>query len=230
MSIPVLVTFCLLAAVLIHASTDEDNQLFKAYKNGDHHAFEQLLKRYERGVVSFIYRHVRDYERAQELTQETFMRVIRNADSWTPDARFRTWLFTIARNLCVDEARRMRHRQSDSLDDNIYDDSDNLTGVDLIQDVDAASPAQEPVRGEFREKLLQALQTLAEEQREVFLLRHFEGMRFTEIAKQQGISENTVKSRMRYALQSLRSILADYEGFSFDREDYDAPTDQRRHV
>lgn len=222
---------CLMAATLVHARDDEDTQLFLAFQKGDHAAFETLFKRHERGVVSFIYRHIRDRERAQELGQETFMRAIRNVEGWRPEARFRTWLFTIARNLCADEARRMRHRQSKSLDEpSIADDESSVSAVEKIQDLSARSPAQEPVRAEFRERLHALLQELPEAQRDVFLLRHFEGLRFTEIAEMQGISENTVKSRMRYALQTLRTALADYEGVSLDDEDLTAPTDQKHHV
>lgn len=230
MSAALLVSLCLLAATLIQQSVDEDAKLFAKFQKGDHHAFEQLLKRHERGVVSFIYRQVGDRARAQELGQETFLRVIRNAEGWTPQARFRTWLFTIARNLCIDEARRARHRHSDSLDEAVYEDDNATTAVDRVQDVEALSPAQAPVRTEFRNKVQALLQALPEEQREVFCLRHFEGMRFTEIAKLQEISENTVKSRMRYALSSLREALQDYEGFSFDEEDLSAPTESRRQV
>lgn len=230
MSFLLLVSFCLLAATLIQTSVDEDAKLFQAFQNGDHQAFETLLKRHERGVVSFIFRQVGNYDRAQELGQETFLRVIRNADGWTPSARFRTWLFTIARNLCIDEARRARHRQSDSLDEQIYEDSDGATGVDRLQDVDALNPEQAPVRSEFRIRMQKLLHALPDEQREVFCLRHFEDMRFTEIAKLQGISENTVKSRMRYALAALREALADYDGFSFDEADLAAPSEQRRQV
>lgn len=230
MSLFLLVSLCLLAATLVQQSIDEDAKLFADFQNGDHHAFEQLLKRHERGVVSFIYRQVGDRARAQELGQETFLRVIRNAESWTPKARFRTWLFTIARNLCIDEARRARHRHSESLDENVYEDDSTTTAVDRVQDLEALSPAQAPVRAEFREKVQALLLALPEEQREVFCLRHFEGMRFTEIAKLQEISENTVKSRMRYALRSLQEALQDYEGFSFDQEDLSAPTESQRQV
>lgn len=222
---------CLMAATLASARDDEDTQLFLAFQRGDHAAFETLFKRHERGVVSFIYRHIRDSDRAQELGQETFMRAIRNVEGWRPEARFRTWLFTIARNLCADEARRMRHRQSKSLDaPSIADDESSASAAEQVQDLTARSPAQEPVRAEFRERLHGLLRELPEAQREVFLLRHFEGLRFTEIAAMQGISENTVKSRMRYALQSLRAALADYEGVSLDGEDLAAANDQHRHV
>lgn len=230
MSFFLLVSLCLLAATLIHQSVDEDAKLFDEFRKGDHHAFEALLQRYERSVVSFIFRQVGDRARAQELGQETFLRVIRNADTWTPKARFRTWLFTIARNLCIDEARRARHRHSDSLDEAVYEEDSATTAVDRVQDLEALSPAQAPVRAEFRDKVLALIAALPDEQREVFCLRHFDGMRFTEIAKVQDISENTVKSRMRYALSSLRDALREYEGFSFDEEDLSAPTESRRQV
>ena len=90
------------------------------------------------------------------------------------------------------------------------------TFVDRLADGNAVSGGAELARDEFRKRLLHALQELPDEQREVFILRHYDGMRFVDIARDAGISENTVKSRMRYALATLRGYLADFEGFSFD--------------
>lgn len=218
MSVALLVTLCLLAFAAVRATTgDEDLVLFEQYRQGDASAFNQLMRRHQRGVVSFIYRQTGDVERARELAQDVFLRVIRNASTWTPNARFTTWLYTIARNICVDEARRARHRQSSSLDEALHDDDDQgASRVERIVDVDADSPPMVPVRDEFRARLQGLLEQLPDEQREVFCLRHFEDLRFTEIAEIQQVSENTVKSRMRYALQSLRAALSDYDGFSFD--------------
>lgn len=197
-------------------TSDPDGELFQRFQQGDSRAFAQLMKRYERGVGSFIYRNVHDIERARELTQDVFMRVIARKDSWSPQAKFSTWLFTIARNICIDETRRARHRQSSSLDEAAFEEGDE-TKAASIADARAESPDVSPVRDEFRQKLQTIIDDLPEEQREVFHLRHMEELRFPEIAEIQGVSENTVKSRMRYALMSIRERMKDYEGFSFDQ-------------
>lgn len=213
------------ASLLLFAATallhDPDGELFQRFQQGDQQAFATLMRKHERGVVSFIYRKTGDIERARELGQEVFLRVIARRDSWSPSAKFSTWLFTIARNLCIDESRRARHRQSSSLDEDAYQDSDGSESkAALVADDRAESPDSAPVRAEFRRRIQSLADQLPDEQREVFHLRHIQDLRFTEIAEIQGVSENTVKSRMRYALQFLRDQLRDYDGFSFDaRED-----------
>lgn len=218
MSVAIFVTLCLLAFAAVRVITgDEDLALFERYRAGDAAAFNTLMRKHQRGVVSFIFRKTGDMERSRELAQDVFMRVIRNADAWTPHARFTTWLYTIARNLCIDESRRARHRQSSSLDEALHDDDGaGTTRMERVVDVTAESPPMTPVREEFRATLQALLEQLPVEQREVFCLRHFDDMKFTEIAEIQEVSENTVKSRMRYALQILRGALRSYEGFSFD--------------
>lgn len=199
-------------------SQDPDGELFQRYQQGDSRAFAPLMQRYERGVASFIYRKVGDYERARELTQEVFLRVIARRDTWSPQAKFSTWLFTIARNLCIDEARRARHRRSDSLDEEAFEEGAESKAATLA-DARASSPQSDPVRAEFRALLQRLVDELPDEQREVFHLRHVEDLRFPEIAEIQGVSENTVKSRMRYALAAIRESLRAYEGFSFDAQE-----------
>ena len=198
---------------------DPDGELFKRYQEGDTAAFATLMRRHERGVIAFIFRKTHDLERARELTQEVFLRAIARRDSWTPQAKFSTWLFTIARNLCIDEARRARHRHTSSLDEPAHLEESGETKAAAVVDLRAQSPDTSPVRQEFRALLQRLIDALPDEQREVFQLRHVEDLRFPEIAAIQGVSENTVKSRMRYALQTLRGQLSDYEGFSFDHDE-----------
>jgi RNA polymerase sigma-70 factor (ECF subfamily) len=146
-----------------------------------------------------------DRERAEDLAQETFLRIVKGAQAWEHRARFQTWLFTIARNLCVDQARRDRFRRADSLD---------AEGPDGEQAMVDSVPGREidPGRGaesaRLRPVLQQALLSLPAEQREVFVLREQAGVPFKEIAAMVGVNENTVKSRMRYALEGLRKALA----------------------
>src|SRR3954467_3952119 len=93
-----------------------DEELLAAYQQGDAEAFEALLRRHRAPLFTFLVRMLGDRERAEDLAQEAFLRVIKGAQEWEQRARFQTWLFTIARNLCVDAARRDRFRRTDSLD------------------------------------------------------------------------------------------------------------------
>jgi len=198
----------------------DDPTLMRRYVAGEMAAFEELLGRHERPVFRFILRSVRSPERAEELTQEVFLRVVRTAPRYKETAKFTTWLYTLARNICIDESRRRSRGEMATLDASLGEDG-GTTHKDRLVDTKAASGAGEVRRQEFREALESALARLPDEQREVFLLRHIEGLKFVEIAKITGVTDNTVKSRMRYALASLRGSLADYDGFSFDAEDAD---------
>jgi RNA polymerase sigma-70 factor (ECF subfamily) len=176
---------------------ESDERLMLRFQAGDVRAFEELVRRHRTPVFSFLLRLTGDRGRAEDLCQETFLRVVRAAEGWEPRALFRTWLFSVARNQAVDEARRRAFRRTEPLDDPAR----------------AAEPSQEPgpdraAEGALlRPKLEAALAALPEEQREVFLLREHAGLRFAEIAVVTGVPENTVKSRMRYALEALRAKL-----------------------
>lgn len=197
-----------------------DEELMLRFGRGEHAAFEVLLKRHEGPLFRFVMRFVGSRPLAEDLVQETFVRVCKSAASYTTRARFTTWLYTIARNLCIDHLRRSRGRSEVSLDRNPTEDTDDDRSlIHRLADGEAPLASSELVREEFRKKLQDALDALPEEQREVFTLRQFGGLKFREIADVVGISENTVKSRMRYALETLRGHLEAYRDFSFDAEE-----------
>src|SRR3954462_15188628 len=89
-----------------------DEELLAAYQQGDPAAFEALLRRHRAPLFTFLLRMLGDRERAEDLAQETFLRIVKGAQAWEHRARFQTWLFTIARNLCVDASRRDRFRRA----------------------------------------------------------------------------------------------------------------------
>jgi RNA polymerase sigma-70 factor (ECF subfamily) len=189
------------------ADTDED--LMERFRDGDAGAFEELLARHERPVFHFIFRFVHDRELASDLMQETFLRVIKGAPTYSRKAKFTTWLYTIARNQCIDALRRGRYRRAVSLDAPPAGDPD---GQALIEKV-AGDGEDGHVRtdaGEVRGRIEDAIARLSNEQREVFVMRELMRMPFKDIADVVGVSENTIKSRMRYALENLRLALADY--------------------
>jgi RNA polymerase sigma-70 factor (ECF subfamily) len=198
----------------------DDNELMTRFRDGNSAAFDILMRRHERGVLALIYRSVHDRDRAQDLTQDVFLRVLKTADRWQPNAKFSTWLYTIARNICIDESRRKRLRPVATLDAPIGDEA-GTTHRDQLADTRARSGAVNSAREQFLTTLYAALEKLPEEQREVFVLRVIDGMKFVDIAQLHGISENTVKSRMRYATAILRTSVAAWDGFSFDDEEGD---------
>jgi len=179
------------------------------YRGGDVRAFEQLLRRHKKPVFNFLWRQVGDRALAEELLQEVFLRVIKSASTYQEQAKFTTWLYTIARNLCVDAARRAGHRRTLSLDAPQGGDPERTLG-DGVADP-SGNPSQQAMSRELRESIERAIAALPEEQREVFLMRERSGLPFKEIASIVGVPENTVKSRMRYALERLREALAEYK-------------------
>jgi RNA polymerase sigma-70 factor (ECF subfamily) len=185
-----------------------DEQLMMAFKGGDARAFEVLVKRHRGPVFNFILRFTGNRARAEDLLQEAWLKVVRSAAEYEPKARFTTWVYTIARNLCVDSARKESYRQTESLDAPVGAGED-AEGRRLGEVLPSGGPS--PERGAFnvrlRPMLERALMGLPEEQREVFVLREYSGVPFKEIAVVTGTSENTVKSRMRYALEGLKRRL-----------------------
>ena len=185
-----------------------DEELLAAYQQGDVGAFELLLRRHRAPLFTFLLRMLGDRERAEDLAQETFLRIVKGAQAWERRARFQTWLFTIARNLCVDQSRRDRFRRADSLDAQGPPGSEGEPAmIDSVpsREIDPARGAES---SRLRPVLARALAALPAEQREVFLLREQAGVPFKEIAELTGVNENTAKSRMRYALEGLRKSLA----------------------
>ena len=181
-----------------------DEELLAAYQQGDPGAFESLLRRHRAPLFTFLLRMLGDRERAEDLAQETFLRIVKGAQAWEHRARFQTWLFTIARNLCVDLSRRDRFRRADSIDAEGPDGAPPMVESVPGREIDPARGAES---ARMRPLLQQALLALPAEQREVFVLREQAGLPFREIAEMVGVNENTVKSRMRYALEGLRKAL-----------------------
>jgi RNA polymerase sigma-70 factor, ECF subfamily len=180
-----------------------------AYRSGDAAAFAELVTRHEKPLWSFLRRLTRDDGVAEDLLQETFMRVIHSAHGWRPEAKFTTWIYTIARNLCIDHARKQAHRRALSLDGDGRREEDSSPG--LHERMAAREPDAERVahNRELARSLERAIAELPEAQREVFLMREVLELPFAEIAQVVNASEATVKSRMRYALERLREALAD---------------------
>jgi RNA polymerase sigma-70 factor (ECF subfamily) len=187
-----------------------DERLMLAFQAGDARAFEALVRKHRTPVFNFILRFVGHRARAEDVLQETWLKVVRSAGEYTPKAKFTTWLYTIARNLCVDSARKESYRQASSLEAPApaADGEEGRPLGEALPDA-GASPERGAYNARLRPLLERALASLPEEQREVFILREYSGIPFKDIAEVTGVSENTVKSRMRYALDGLRRRLAD---------------------
>lgn len=193
-----------------------DEVLMVRFQRGERAAFAALVRRHQTALFNFALRHVGAPAVAEEIVQDAFVRVVQNAADFKHEARFTTWVYTILRNLCIDQLRRRALRRHPSLDEPRASGDGNEEGPSLLeQTADPRSSVEREATGtELQERITKAVETLPDEQREVFLLREVSNLPFKEIAVITGVPENTVKSRMRYALERLQQALCDYEEYA----------------
>jgi RNA polymerase sigma-70 factor, ECF subfamily len=191
-----------------------DEALMIRYQRGDRSAFAMLVRRYQTPLYNFSLHHLRAPEAAQDVVQEAFLRVVQNAQDFKTDGRFATWLYTITRNLCIDQIRKRALRKHPSLDEaRSSSEGEGPTLGEQTSDP-RADVERETTSVALRTRIAEAVETLPEDQKEVFLMREVANLPFKEIAEIVGVRENTVKSRMRYALERLQAALCDYEEYS----------------
>jgi RNA polymerase sigma-70 factor (ECF subfamily) len=186
------------------------------YQGGDRAAFTLLVKRHKTAIYNFVLRQVRSPSVAEDIAQDVFVRVVQAAADFRHSARFSTWIYTIARNLCIDQLRKQQLRRHPSLDQpGGGDDEDGPTLGERTADAHPARTVDRAaIGGELGRRIQLAVEELPEDQREVFLLREVGNVPFKDIAVMIGVPENTVKSRMRYALERLQKALSEYEDYA----------------
>ena len=190
-----------------------DEMLMLRYQRGDRDAFALLVRRYKVRVFNFVLRRVKEANAADDLAQDVFLRVVQKAGDFKHEARFSTWLYTIARNLSIDHLRKMSLRRHASLDQ-----PSKNSGPDLVETLSDQHPRGDVERTaaatRVQQCIISAVDALPEDQREVFLLREVANLPFKDIAEITGVGENTAKSRMRYALDRLQAALCDFEEYA----------------
>ena len=178
-------------------ATPGDDALMLAFAAGDASAFEVLYHRHRDRLYRFLVRQLRSPALADDVFQDVWQRVIAAREGWRPEALFTTWLYRIAHNRLADHWRAARHRPP------APDDADARTAAI----VDPDTPERQADAFEQRRRLQQALDTLPAEQREVLLLRLEHELTLEEIGDITGAGRETVKSRLRYAMDKLRAML-----------------------
>jgi len=185
-----------------------DEDLYRRFAKGEERAFRLLLDRHGDKVLGYLTKFFGDRELATDLTQDVFIRVISAARRFRGDSSFTTFLFRIVRNLCIDHMRS-RSASPDSRAASL-DQVDGPGDRPLSDTIAGKEPdgAHRTLAGELSDAVERGLADLPEKQREVFLMREVQGLKFAEIADLLGVNENTVKSRMHYAMVSLRETLS----------------------
>ena len=184
--------------------TDED--LLLALRGGHADSLGVLVARWEGPLFRFVSRLVDRPDDARDVCQETFLRILHKADAFRDGARFSTWMYQIALNLCRDQTRRKRRwgRLMVATAASEVDAPRDHAAPETV----ATNPAAAYEHTERRSAVRRALSDLPREQREVLLLKEYEGLKFREIADVLGVPESTVKSRMYAGLDAMRMSLA----------------------
>lgn len=185
-----------------------DAEIVRLANEGREAAFRELVRRYERPVFALVYRMVRNRETAEDLTQDTFVKVLNHIDRYSPDFKFSSWLFKIAHNLTIDALRR-KQLETVSLDGSAYaetEDAAQETTLDVASDQE--SPLEEVEARELGSAIERAIGALRPEYRSCVLLRHVEGRSYEEIAATLDLPLGTVKTYIHRGRQELRRALA----------------------
>ncbi|HCC71126.1 MAG TPA: RNA polymerase subunit sigma-24 [Bacteroidales bacterium] len=179
-----------------------DHELVKQFINGNHSGIESLIKRHKNKVFTYITIYVREQSLAEDIFQETFLKVIHSlkAGKYIDNGKFLSWVMRIAHNLIIDHFRK--EKQMRMLSNDEYE-TDLLNEKKFTEDNIEDSLVKQQIVNDVR--IL--LDKLPEDQREVVMLRHYAGLSFKEIAEQTNVSINTALGRMRYALINMRKMI-----------------------
>ena len=190
----------------MNSAADSDEALVARYVAGDVAAFERLYGRHELPLWRYLLRQCRDRAAAEELMQETWFAVSREATRFRPEGRFAPWLYTIARHRMIDRHRALH--PTESLDA-VESAADEPLGSRLA-DERGTTPLAGSVQLQQGQAILAALELLPREQREAFLLQAEGDLSVEDIARVTGTTFETAKSRLRYARDKLKALLRDY--------------------
>ena len=187
-------------------TTDADIML--RVKTGDDSAFEYLVQKYRRPMVSFMFRMAHNSAAAEDLAQEVFLRVYRSRESYEASAKFTTWLYRIATNLAVNHARDTRHERPENMVN--LDEPDSTTGQ--TPDLADSTPTIEEdiVRQERLNAIRQKVQALPERQRMAVAMHKYQQMDYKQIAEVLKLSESATKSLLFRAYETLREQLKEF--------------------
>ncbi len=179
-----------------------DQDLVQAYIKGDHSAIEVLINKHRSKVYTYILLTIKNQQLAEDLFQETFIKVIQSlrGGKYKDNGKFLSWVIRIAHNLIIDHFRKEKQMNTVSNDDSEVDlfNSKKLSDSNIEELI---------INSQIKSEIRVLINELPDDQREVVLLRHYGGLSFKEIADQTDVSINTALGRMRYALINLRKLI-----------------------
>ena len=194
-----------------------DDELMQRFQKGDEDAFNLLVRRHQKPLINFIARFTGDKDNAEDLAQETFIRMFKAANRYKPGrAQFKTWMYFIAKNLCKNEIRNRGRRERYQIDNIVSNDNSvdgNNEEIDLIASAPADSAFQPEValeRKELRSTIQKAIAELPEQYRLPLVLRDIQGLSYDEIGNILELRSGTTKSRINRARLMLKDKLKSY--------------------
>jgi len=197
-----------LSAVVAGLEVLGDAQVMLRVKAGDQSAFDYLVQKYRRPLMSFMYRMARNAAAAEDLTQEVFLRVYRSRESYEASAKFTTWLYRIATNLAVNHARDTRHQRPEATVS--LDEPDDDTGTTFELPDGALTAEQAMLRRERLLAIRRKVEALPERQRLAVIMHKYQQMDYKQIAEVLKLSESATKSLLFRAYETLREQLKEF--------------------
>jgi RNA polymerase sigma-70 factor (ECF subfamily) len=188
--------------------SDLDAALMLRVKRGDRAAFAELVEKYRQPLFNFICRTLRDESESEDLAQNVFLQVYKSRQRYQPTAKFSTWLFTIARNLCLNEIRRRSRHPAESIEEN-HGENDDLPQRQY-EDKKNSLPAENVLQGELATKIEEAIAQLPETQRTAILLCRQDDLSYEQIAEILDTSLSATKSLIHRGRETLKEKLKPY--------------------
>jgi RNA polymerase sigma-70 factor, ECF subfamily len=196
------------AAFVPAGEAPSDAEIMLRVKTGDQSAFEYLVQKYRRPMISFMYRMARNTAAAEDLAQEVFLRVYRSRENYEASAKFTTWLYRIATNLAVNHARDTRHERPEVTVS--LDEPDEETGTTLELPDGSLTAEQAMVRRERMLAIRRTVEALPEQQKMAVIMHKYQQMDYKQIAEVLKKSESATKSLLFRAYETLREQLKQY--------------------
>ena len=198
-----------MAAPAIEFPRMDESALIRAAQRGDERAFEELVRQYDQSVLRMALNLLRSPEDANDIYQETFLRVYRNLHKFRYDCSFHTWLYRIVTNLCLDVLRKRKVRKEEA--STIVTGDGELDRMDSVPEARAhGDPQRELFSRQLNGRIRDVLSGLTPRERVVFEMRHYEGMRLKAIGEVLGTTEEAAKNCLFRATQKMRAALGDF--------------------
>lgn len=194
-------------AAITNAPALSDIDLIARALGGREDGFEELVRRYQRPITSYVFRMLNDYEASLDVTQEVFIKVYNSLDKYSSDYKFSTWLYRIAHNAAIDHMRRNSVNQQSI-------ETENADGTYQLQlESPNPTPEQDRERSEWRTEIEAVVKCLPATYKDLILLRHSRDLSYDEIAEVTGLPLGTVKNRLFRAREMMREIFIE-RGFT----------------